>query len=992
MQRSHLLVLLVALIAAAAAAVWLFGTEPAAPPIDPIGTRDTPAPATTVADTESRPASRPVDTSVRRDAAVVDEAALEDDPEIRAALTGFRGRVVDHRKQPVVDCGVRVYRGALDSLLDPDIDFFAPEPTLVPEYVAGETRTGEDGRFVLAGVWPRAFYVMFAGIGTDAPGYRLIDQSPKPGELLDLGDIVLADAAVATGTVVDEQGEPVAGALVRAVDLPGQLLSMVPVERFDPEGCVLVREDEFPMPVVDLPAWVKEAFDHLPIPTTRSAADGTFRLVGIQPGNNVVATTYPGLLGDVKPVVRFEPGEEKDLGRVRLREGEEVSVRVVDTAGQPVAGAQVIAATTTMAVPVDFGRHLPDTDDDGRVAALGFGRGRATVAARRSPGDPWVLAEPQPILTDVVVTLPAVGRIAVQVTLGGAVVAEPELRLLPGRREQEALTLAAIGFSQPVALDARERRLDDGTIVLEDVPAGDYVVLARSAGAAVGTARARVVSGTVQVAIALEAGVEYSVRVLGPEERPVRNASIYVQERGDKRRTPMPLHAGRTGADGRLAFDSVVSDQIRVTAQHPRYGAVHGECRLGQGELVLRLQEPGWIEGTLTANGAPVEPGKYTLVGEWRRGSSPRPAVDQVPELAASGEGGAFRMDALQPGTYRVMAVSSFDVLQSPGGVMGMAQSMWMVGQPPRVEVEVVSGQGAVAQLDIEEENYTGPTGTLFGTVMVNGRLAEGYRVAAWTTAGRRVAMVDASGRFDFGAIPVGTVNVSVNAEASMFDQKTMWNGQVELKEAASEELVLDLQTSSLSGTVVLPDGMPASGVRVRANGRPAGQTGGYGSWHSEVTDAEGRFTFRDVPAGVFELAVDGGGDRAVRGKLEGIEAAGSRPVTDLRLQLQAAILVRGRVDLSAASAKGKVAHSWITFRRADPQQPDDRDRARHSTGCSVQDGAFETWDLDPGRYYVDVHASVDDNWSRYPVPAAVVVPEQGIDNVLLVPVASMPR
>ena len=48
------------------------------------------------------------------------------------------------------------------------------------------------------------------------------------GEGVDLGDIVLETLGVITGEVVDADGAPVGGALVRAVDLPGAALSMFP--------------------------------------------------------------------------------------------------------------------------------------------------------------------------------------------------------------------------------------------------------------------------------------------------------------------------------------------------------------------------------------------------------------------------------------------------------------------------------------------------------------------------------------------------------------------------------------------------------------------------------------------------------------------------------------------------------------------------------------------------------------------------------------------
>ena len=50
---------------------------------------------------------------------------------------------------------------------------------------------------------------------SNTPRQPLLTQTPSPGEIVDLGDVVLPNAGVITGTVVDEEGEGVAGALVR---------------------------------------------------------------------------------------------------------------------------------------------------------------------------------------------------------------------------------------------------------------------------------------------------------------------------------------------------------------------------------------------------------------------------------------------------------------------------------------------------------------------------------------------------------------------------------------------------------------------------------------------------------------------------------------------------------------------------------------------------------------------------------------------------------
>ncbi|MCB1154871.1 hypothetical protein KDL45_14545, partial [bacterium] len=343
----------------------------------------------------------------------------------------------------------------------------------------------------MTGVWPRGFYLMFAGIGTDAPTHMIVTETPAPGQIVDLGDVVLNDAGVITGTVLDDKGQPMSGALVRAADIPGALAAFFPIERFDPDGAVLVRERSSPVNVVEIPAWVKPAFENLPIPTARSASDGTFRLVGVMPGSNMLAITQKQFLPHVKPSVQVRAGAVRDVGKVRMRRGEELYAQVVDEKGEPVAGAEVLAGSTLTMAPVDLAQRLGQTNAEGIVEGTGFSPGKVTVAARRSANDPWVVAEPQNIISDVVVTLPATFSVTVSVrTAEGPVEQTPEFKLLRGEKGDGAagdwaayagfddfmdmITSASVTVGDKVRYDSPSVGLvevgDEGPMTVKDAP------------------------------------------------------------------------------------------------------------------------------------------------------------------------------------------------------------------------------------------------------------------------------------------------------------------------------------------------------------------------------------------------------------------------------------------------------------------------------------------------------------------------------------------
>jgi len=987
MNRSLALAVLAVLVLAIGAVFLLLrGGDAVAPSVAPPGLHD-PAAATApveVATEGDQVMAGTAGPAITRREELTHADDLVSDPEVRAALGGFHGRVIDGAQQPVAKRGVRIYRIALDDLIRPGFDLMT-EPTFAPDYLAGEAVTGDDGMFQVEGVWPRAFYLLLAGIGSDAPTHRLLQRAPAPGEIVELGDVQLADAAIAVGVVVDEQGAPIANALVRAADVPGQVTALLPFERFDPEGCVLVREKGGPaVPVIEMPKWVKQVFDHLPIPNTRTAADGRFRLVGITPGTNMVATTMSGYLGDVKPAVKFEAGKQKDLGKILLKRGEELTGKVIDTAGKPVVGAEVVAGPMTTIAPVDFGSRIGHSDEQGKFRADGFPPGKVTVAARRGPGTAWVMVEPQPIAGDVVVTLPAMFALTVTVTTrDGAVVKEPKLRLFPGKSERGNLLLdwGSIGLIGAVDLAQHRQRLDDGRVRIADLQAGNYTLLAQADGTAIAVAAVEI-HGDTDSSVVLAPQQQFAVRVADASGKGIRNAQIYCQERGQKV-VDMPIHCGCTDGEGRLVITQASSDEIRVSAAHPRWGMVHGNAKAGQPELLLQMRTPGEIAGTLTEGGRPAPLGKWTIgcAHEGERG-----AMEETPTLTTSSPDGSFGVRALQPGHYSLAAFEALGGVTSLGGVFSFAKSAGMNGPGPRAEVDVVSAQVARVNLDATPETVSGPAGHVFGTVTVDGRLAAGYQVSIGGDRRHKALKVDDAGRFDFGLVAVGHVYVNVASDDGMFGRtQQFWNTSFELKEGEEKLLDVQVQTTSIAGVVLLPDGSAAGKAWVQAQGRTGAGGDGGNVWFHENADEHGAFRFASVPVGVYTLTARG--DNAGRANVTGVKAEAGG-VSDLRLTLERTVKVGGRVDLARLASKPDWI--WINFVGFDPKAGGTGMWTNQVGGANADShGDFSTDELPPGRYRAQIYfGGLDDHQGRdWWSDGEIEVGTQNVLGLVLVPV-----
>jgi phage baseplate assembly protein gpV len=176
-------------------------------------------------------------------------------------------------------------------------------------------------------------------------------------------------------------------------------------------------------------------------------------------------------------------------------------------------------------------------------------------------------------------------------------------------------------------------------------------------------------------------------------------------------------------------IDALKGEQLRVSAEHPKWGVAHGEVKIGE-EVVLRMQPPGSLQGLVTENGKPPELGKYTIAVVRRRGNDePRGPLETTPMLVSPGVDGTFTVKVLQPGTYNVAGVKALDALRSPGGLVSMMQDMFMMRNLPDETVQVMSGQAAQVRLETGEKPIEGPTARLSGSVTVDGKLGSGFGI-----------------------------------------------------------------------------------------------------------------------------------------------------------------------------------------------------------------------------------------------------------------------
>jgi hypothetical protein len=162
--------------------------------------------------------------------------------------------------------------------------FAAPPPELIePEVAKGAT--DQEGVFVLHDVAAGSLALLGVDLGGPRGTARLLDVALERGQTYDLGDIVLPPHVTLTGVVLDEDEQPIANARVRVIPqlpapIPTQVLD-VGLQDLRRDSCALYSaKSQGLRGRIEMPAWLRAAFDRLPLPTTTSGADGPLPAAG----------------------------------------------------------------------------------------------------------------------------------------------------------------------------------------------------------------------------------------------------------------------------------------------------------------------------------------------------------------------------------------------------------------------------------------------------------------------------------------------------------------------------------------------------------------------------------------------------------------------------------------------------------------------------------------------------------------------------------------
>ncbi len=653
---------------------------------------------------------------------------------LERGVNGF-GLVVDEREIPIAGAEVALLPARAFAEQD---DWGKENP---------RATTGGGGRFTLHDLPAGRYYLSARAAGFPellVPGGVEVAIGKVDPQPIDLGTLVLVPGIKLAGRVLNDDGGPVADAEL-SVRNAG-------VEQ------IVVRPNES--------RWFASA---------TSRQNGSFQVDGLPRDRRLILlVSAAGYLPRELAVTTGPGNQHLD---VELSPAAWVTGRVLDPAGQPVAGALVAATAapepedTSMLISFEIDPRLNTTvrtvvtDEEGRFEALGLQPGDYTFNAILDATKSRQLLRRVPVegLKGVSLELERKASLAVKVLNSrGVPVALAAVTARAGGR---------YGGYHSGQTDGR------GLAVLQALDGGAYRLTAEHAeyGSAE-TLLDVVAAGDQQIELRLdpseeESGLEVSGRVIDPAGLPMRGVSVALVSLEPPPRIRPPRQTV-SGAGGAFTFRAPPGE-YRLGCRHQRFAANAGEpftlADSGRSGMVVELSEGARVTGQInglepedlarlkiTADGSLETPGGFQF-GAYRHGS-------------LDFEGG-LRIEGLAPGEWKVRA----ELLE-----------------PIRLASETIE---VTSDGEVRVDLHFAPGHRLTGSVLGPGGPVAGATVAvACEVELRGETFTGVDGRFAFDHLPGGSCRVSATEPASGGASKQ----RIEL--VADTDIVLEIGQAAIDG------------------------------------------------------------------------------------------------------------------------------------------------------------------------------------------------
>lgn len=716
------------------------------------------------------------------------------------------------------------------------------------------------------------------------------------------------------GRVVDVDGRPVPGAVVS---------TSISETTARPDGTYVLAVD---------PTY--------PSPSIRAAADGFtcgVVAVGALRSGNAVA---PDLV---------------------LRAAIEVTGRVVDGRGEPVAGATVESHQRTLV------STTTDVSGEFRLGRIDPARDRTYLTVRMD------------------------GYRKSSVTVDRAEAAAPlEIVLLRGSRargrvvtrEGEPVPGALVSIGDVPRLDAPSTRTDaKGLFVLEGLPTGQALIGAVRSGYA--AAEVRVVlpedGETLEdVTVVLRSGDRLAGIVVDERGQPV--AGAVVDPRASGGRGPWSGYVGpdaRSDEDGRFELTSLRKKRFDAVVFAEGFTRLERRVVAGAEDVVLKLERAGALAGRVVdgATGAPIESFRIKLREPTLREGEERLSDYGVawaqPGMSFTRTSGYWTTAGIEP---KVGVVTGIEV-----SAEGYA--------PTRIDRAVIVADPEPDSIVVELGRGTRVTGSVIDSItrepLANVRV---QRCEVAEVSGRMRYVPDASfvtttddrGRFVLESVCCGSMFLMATGSAVPLTFDGPFD--VAVSDRLVERTVEVGSGARLHGAVVDGYGGGRPGRRVELVGL---ELPSPGLRLETTTDANGEYSFRGLVPGLYRVSLPLSGEAATQGNdLLRLIEIGDESSVELDLRPEGQATLSGRLEFEAELPDGLVVSLTPGGGVGDVPRARSNGYLQRRRATKVESGRFSAAFLRPGPWTVRLRARTDAG--SLSGSTHVIVPEHGtVDCVL---------
>ncbi len=861
--RSSLVLLVGALALLGGLAWWLLhgngsgnGTPRlVAPAPTPVQTTPAAVEATAIAPNRELAPTLPVTTPT-----VADQLDARPAPEtFTRELSGLHGRLVEADGQPVANLKVDLLHLEIDLVMASFEGGFSDPPKHFREPIVATTTSNADGTFELRNVESTALMVLGVDLGGGRGTAQLVDVSFQRGQSVDLGDVVLPPHVVFTGTLLDEDGAPVADARIRVLPqlpwpIPPQALQ-VGVQDIRSDCAALIAVDPI-RTVMAMPPPLRFLVDRLPLPTTTTRADGTFRVAGVPAGIVTLLADHPGHLGLVRAGLPTGRRAEQDVGTLRLSYGRTIS-GVVSTGDVPLAGARLlIGANLPVAELIGMGsgscaigQPTAPTDATGHFELRGLPEnGDLLCALQRQAGDPWELHGPFPDGAPIEIKLPPATTLAIAIQDGHSKpVSGAELRFVEVSPANQLPFLF-----KPSELKGRVSETEPGRYVARELPVGEWQVIARAPGYGIASSKVTLTADGATTVITLGGAASLPVHVIDAAGAPVDYALVSAlgSFQGE---FVLPFTAARTDVEGRALLQALpVEAPVVVRVSHPGYA--RGYAKLGVEALATAatievvLLRGGDLVGRVQTQGAPPEKPLMLFLTRSNRFDTDNVIPDaQTPHFGMTKADGTFAVHHLPAGKWRYAVMSRF----LANGPLDLVKRLAADNEPEPLaegETEILEGQQTTLEIEALPDVPMAPA-TLHGEVRVGG---ERVAKAQVQLSGRRWNNMecDERGAFAFADLRPGRYTITIHRQTER-GRTLVHTESLVLQPGEDREVRVDARLVPYPVVVQLGDGSPAAQSMVTTYSLAGGgeTTGVDFGGDGMVTDENGAATLELLPS-----------------------------------------------------------------------------------------------------------------------------------------------